>query len=74
MPADLINLRRARKQRDRAAREEQAAANRVKFGRTKAERQQTAAIDHLDRRRLDAQKIDAPANPAKPDDDPGRTR
>ncbi len=36
--AEIINLRRARKARNRAAGETQAAANRAKFGRTRAER------------------------------------
>ena len=37
--ADIINLRQARKTRARAEKERLAAANRAKFGRTKAERQ-----------------------------------
>jgi hypothetical protein len=41
-----INLNRARKAKARAAAEAQAVANRQKFGRTKAERQndETAAL------------------------------
>ncbi len=35
---ELVNLNRARKARDRAARAAQADANRVAFGRTRAER------------------------------------
>lgn len=35
---DVINLRQARKQRDKAAASRLAEANRAKFGRTKAER------------------------------------
>lgn len=35
---DVINLRQARKQRDRAAASRLAETNRAKFGRTKAER------------------------------------
>jgi hypothetical protein len=37
--ADIINLRQARKTRARADKERAAAANRAKFGRTKAERE-----------------------------------
>ena len=37
--ADIINFRQARKAKARADKEQAAAANRVKFGRTKAERQ-----------------------------------
>jgi hypothetical protein len=36
---DIINLRQARKMRARAEKERAAAANRAKFGLTKAERQ-----------------------------------
>lgn len=56
MSADLINLRKARKARDRVAKEKQAGENRVKFGRTKAERQQAEASKDLTLRRLEAHK------------------
>ena len=64
MPADLINLRQARKARARAEKGSHSAANRAKFGRTKAEREIKSAADDLDRRRLDGHKIDP--KPAKP--------
>jgi len=38
MTAEVVNLRRARKARDRTIAETQAAANRVAFGRTRAEK------------------------------------
>ena len=63
MPADLINLRQARKARARAVKDAEAAENRAKFGRTKAERETKTASDELTRRRLDAHKIDP--KPAK---------
>ena len=47
---EVVNLRRARKARDRRADEAQAAANRVAFGRTKAEK----ATDRAERARNDA--------------------
>ena len=40
---EVIGLRAARKARDRAAKETQAAANRAAFGRTRAERDADAA-------------------------------
>jgi hypothetical protein len=49
---DVVNLRRARKARERAEQDLRADANRRRFGRTKAERDQTetersrAARDH----------------------------
>ncbi|WP_404381503.1 DUF4169 family protein [Caenispirillum salinarum] len=41
--AEIINLRQARKQRARVEKEQQAADNRRKHGRTKAERRATDA-------------------------------
>jgi hypothetical protein len=40
---DIINLRTARKRRERAGREAEAAANRAAFGRTRTERDAAAA-------------------------------
>ena len=37
--AEIVNLRQARKRRARRAAEDQAAANRIAFGRSKAEKQ-----------------------------------
>ena len=41
--AEIINLRRARKQKARQAAADGAASNRVRFGRTKTERMNEAA-------------------------------
>jgi len=69
MTADIINLRNARKAKARAKNDARAAENRVRFGRTKAEREQSAAIVKLDRSRLDGARL---ANPDADDDlDPG---
>ena len=51
-----VNLRQARKARDRAAREEQAARNRAAHGRPKAERERDAAAEALRRKLLDGAK------------------
>lgn len=42
MPADIINLRRARKAKARASKEADAEANRRLFGRTKDEKAKEA--------------------------------
>lgn len=56
MMGDLINLNRARKAKAKAEHTATADANRVKFGRTKAERQ-ADATDHARRdARLDGAK------------------
>jgi hypothetical protein len=56
--ADIINLRRVRKQKTRDGDEKKAALNRQKFGRTKAEKQlqkseQQQAAQHLDSHKRD---------------------
>jgi Domain of unknown function (DUF4169) len=40
---EIVNLRRARKDRARAEQEKKAAENRVAFGRTKQEKKRSAA-------------------------------
>ncbi len=57
---EVVNLRRARKRRDKRAHEEQAQANRVAFGRSKAERSLTEAQTKLARDQIDAHRLEAP--------------
>ncbi|UJQ94979.1 DUF4169 family protein [Mariluticola halotolerans] len=54
--AEIVNLRTVRKRKARAAEEDKAAENRVRFGKTKAERQKDEAGKALDARRLDGHK------------------
>lgn len=54
--ADIINLRTARKRKARDAKETVAAENRLKFGRTKAEKDLAQARTELDSKRIDAHK------------------
>ena len=58
--ADVINLNRARKARDRAEGKARAAENRVSHGRTKAEK--TAA-------RIEAERVSRLLDGAKREDD-----
>ncbi|GLK67968.1 DUF4169 family protein [Hansschlegelia plantiphila] len=51
--AEIVNLRRARKQHQRAASEKQAAENRVRFGTTKQEKTLESARRARTERRLD---------------------
>jgi len=55
--AEIVNLRRARKARDRASAEAQAEQNRIAFGRTKAERKLTEAEKTLAERRLEGHRL-----------------
>jgi hypothetical protein len=56
--ADIINLNQARKQRARADKSAKADANRVRFGRTKAEKAADAAETAKIGRLLDDSKRD----------------
>jgi len=53
MTADIVNLRRARKAKQRHEAEGEAAANRIKFGRAKAERKASEAERDRAARSLD---------------------
>ena len=54
MAAEIINLRRARKNKQRVEAEKQAEENRATFGRSKHERKKTRAEAELNARRLEA--------------------
>ncbi|UYY57377.1 DUF4169 family protein [Sphingomonas sp. S2-65] len=56
--AEIINLNRARKARAKATADVKAEANRVKFGRSKAEKQAEAAERSRAERELDGAKRD----------------
>lgn len=55
---EIINLRRVRKARDRADQAEKADANRIAFGRTKADHQLAAATSRLESKRLEGHKLE----------------
>jgi Domain of unknown function (DUF4169) len=56
--AEIINLRTARKRRERSEKETLAANNRATFGRTKSEEKLTKAEQALELKRLDDHKRD----------------
>jgi hypothetical protein len=56
----VVNLNKARKLRAREAAEKLAAGNRVRFGRTKAEKQRDAAATEEAQRRLDQLRRESP--------------
>ena len=53
---EIISLSKARKTKARAEKEATAAANLVKFGRTKAEKQKAAAEKSITEKMIDAHK------------------
>ncbi|MBA5777779.1 DUF4169 family protein [Stappia sp. F7233] len=61
MAADIINLRQARKAKARKDSDGRAAENRVRFGRTKAEKQREAAEESIKERLLDGHRRSAPS-------------
>ena len=58
--SEIVNLRQARKRAARAVREEQAAANRAKFGRSKIERAAAKVEAKKQRALLDGAKREGP--------------
>lgn len=56
--AEIVNLRQARKAKARAGKQAAAAENRVRFGRTKAERDAEAARRQLADKGLDGHRRD----------------
>ena len=56
--AEIVNLRRARKGKARVEKDARAANNRVRFGRTKAEKRQSEAERRRMEQKLDGKKID----------------
>jgi hypothetical protein len=54
--SEIVNLKRHRKRLAREEKEQRAQANRERFGRSKAEREKTAAEKDRDARHLDGHK------------------
>lgn len=61
--SEIINLKRAKKRRERAAKEAEAAVNREKHGQKKEVRDAEEAREDLRNRLLDANKMDEPDEP-----------
>jgi hypothetical protein len=57
--AEIVNLRRAKKQKARAAKEREAAANRMRFGTPKSEQKVTLARSEKERATLESKKLDS---------------
>lgn len=55
---EVINLNRARKRRQQADKQKQAALNRKKFGRGKGEKRSETLTRDSDERKLDAHRIE----------------
>jgi len=55
---EIVNLRRAKKQKARAAKEKDASLNRVRFGTPKSEEKVTLARSEKERTDLEGKKLD----------------
>ncbi|MBP2549067.1 hypothetical protein J2858_001983 [Neorhizobium galegae] len=66
MSADIVNLRQFRKTKARSEKERQAEQNRLTFGRTKAEKNLTRALNDKAAKNLEQGRIED-----KPTDDTG---
>jgi len=64
--ADIVNLRRARKDKERREHESQARANRRRFGRTKAEKAADEDANRRSRRALDDKRLRSRDDENKP--------
>ncbi len=60
MTGDVVNLRQFRKRRERTEKEKQAEQNRISFGRTKAEKSLTKALNDKADARLDQGRLERP--------------
>ena len=58
MSGDVVNLRQARKAKQRLDKERQADQNRLAFGRSKAEKTPTKALNQKAERTLDQGKLE----------------
>ena len=57
MTAEIVNLNKFRKAREKAEDEKRAGQNRVRFGRTKAEKDLSAQVERANERALDGAEI-----------------
>jgi hypothetical protein len=69
--AEIVNLRRARKEKARAGKEARAADNRARFGRSKFEKRAAEAERDRAETGLDGKKLEDHPGPDAP---PGRNR
>jgi hypothetical protein len=60
MTAEIVNLNKVRKAKERALKERRAEENRIRHGRTRAEREQEDAQRTLDEAHLEKSRREAP--------------
>ena len=60
MSGDVVNLRQFRKQKTRSEKEKQAEQNRISFGRTKAEKTLTRALNEKAEKSVEQGRLERP--------------
>ena len=68
MTAEIVNLNKVRKARERAMQEKEAHQNRLKYGQPKSERNLLQAEQRKSQAELDGAKREADRNPDSSDD------
>ncbi|MHB8884067.1 MAG: DUF4169 family protein [Methylovirgula sp.] len=58
MSAEVVNLRRVRKAKQRVVEADKAAGNRVRFGKSKAQRSLETAVEARDQRMFEGHRLD----------------
>lgn len=71
MTADIVNLNKFRKARDRSVAGQQAQTNRVRFGRTKADKEKAATDERAKSNALDGAALEPRLDDNHDDLDPG---
>ncbi len=71
MTADIVNLNKFRKARDRADAAKQAQENRVRFGRTKADKENASNDERAKSKALDGAELEPRLDDNHDDLDPG---
>jgi Domain of unknown function (DUF4169) len=71
MTADIVNLNKFRKARDKAEAEKRAEENRIRFGRTKAEKENAASEERAKSKTLDGAELQPRLDDSHDDLDPG---
>lgn len=63
---EIINLNKARKERERESKKQRAQENRAQFGQTKGEKQKSSSTLDKIRKALDGSRLDGPDDPSPP--------
>lgn len=58
MAAEIVNLNKFRKAREKALKEQRAEENRLRFGRTKSEKSAESIEEHQRQRHLDGARLE----------------